>query len=41
MNFYTLPFNVLRGEQPETLALPKHGALRGDVPLSSSAKEIK
>jgi hypothetical protein len=30
-----------RGEQPETSALPKPGALRGDVPLSSPDKEIK
>lgn len=30
-----------RGEQPETLALPKPGALRGDAPLSNPEKEIK
>lgn len=25
---------VARGEQPETLAMPKHRALRGDIPFS-------
>jgi hypothetical protein len=28
-----------RGEQPDSLALPNAGALRGDVPLSSSNRE--
>lgn len=28
-----------RGEQPEIWALPKHGAWRGDVPLSGSGAE--
>ena len=32
---------VARGEQPETLALPKRRALRGDAPLSRISAEVK
>jgi hypothetical protein len=32
---------VARGEQPETLALPKRRALRGDAPLSKAPAEVK
>lgn len=29
---------AIRGEQPDSLALPNAGALRGDVPLSSTER---
>lgn len=32
---------VVRGEQPDSTALPDAGALRGDAPLSSKVKEAQ
>ena len=40
-NPWTEALGGARGEQPDGTALPDAGALRGDIPLASSEKEIK